>query len=159
VPKADKAVNLWFVPNFLLQKFPALEFTVTTKLDFANLAMGERAGLVVMGMDYSNIAVERAADGFRLVKAACKDANDDGEASMEGEIARLGKFALLRVKVMPGAVCSFSYSNDGKKFASLGKPFTAREGKWIGAKIGLFCLSSRGARESGYADFDWFRFE
>jgi beta-xylosidase len=159
VPKADKAVNLWLVPNFLLQKFPALEFTVTTKLDFANLAMGERAGLVVMGMDYSNIAVERAADGFRLVKAACKDANDDGEASMEGEIARLGKFALLRVKVMPGAVCSFSYSNDGKKFASLGKPFTAREGKWIGAKIGLFCLSSRGARESGYADFDWFRFE
>jgi len=32
----------------------------------------------------------------------------------------------------------------------------AREGKWIGAKVGLFCL---GGRTGGYADFDWFRFE
>jgi len=157
--KPDKAMNLWSVPNLLLQKFPALEFTVTTKLDFSNLAMGERAGLIVMGMDYSNIAVERAADGFRLAKAACRDAHTGADAVVEGEVRRLGDFALLRVKVAAGAVCTFSYSNDGKKFAPLGKPFTAREGIWIGAKVGLYFLSSRGARESGYADFDWFRFE
>jgi beta-xylosidase len=159
VHKPDNAVNLWSVPSFLLQKFPSPEFTVTTKLDFSNLAMGERAGLVIMGMDYSNIAVERAADGFRLVKAACRDANTGADANVEGEVRRLGEFALLRVKVTSGAVCSFSYSNDGKKFASLGRPFAAREGVWIGAKVGLYCLSSQGARESGYADFDWFRFE
>jgi beta-xylosidase len=159
VPKPSKAVNLWPVPSFLLQKFPAPEFTVTTKVDFSNLAMGERAGLTIMGTDYSSIVVERTADGFRLIKAACKDANTGADAMVEGEVRRLGEFALLRVKVASGAVCSFSYSNDGKKFAPLGKPFTAREGMWIGAKVGLYCLSSRGAPESGYADFDWFKFE
>ena len=159
VPKPDKAINLWPVPSFLLQKFPAAEFTVTTKLDFSNLTIGERAGLVIMGMDYSSIVVERTSDGFRLIKAACKDAHTGADASVEGELRRIGEFALLRVKVTSGAICSFSYSNDGKKFATLGKPFTAREGIWIGAKVGLYCLSSQGARESGYADFDWFRFE
>jgi len=110
-------------------------------------------------MDYSYVAVERAADGFRLIKAACADANNAGEEIVEHEIARLGEFALLRVKVGPDGVCGFSYSNGGKKFAALGKPFTAREGKWIGAKVGLFCLSASGMAETGYADFDWFRFE
>jgi hypothetical protein len=57
------------------------------------------------------------------------------------------------------AHCVFSYSNEGKKFATLGKPFNARDGKWIGAKVGLFCLAPFGAVESGHADFDWFRFE
>jgi len=159
VPKPDKTANLWHLPNFLLQKFPAPEFTVTTKLDFSNLSMGERAGLVVTGLDYSNIAVERTADGFRLVKAACKDADTGADTSVEGEVRRLGDFALLRVKVTSGGECHFSYSNDGKKFTMVGKPFVAREGVWVGAKVGLYCLSSRGAPESGFADFDWFRFE
>jgi len=159
VPMPDKAANLWLVPNLLLQKLPAPEFTVTTKLDFSNLAMGERAGLIIMGMDYSYVAMERAAGGFHLIKAACNDANDGSKETVESEIAGLDEFALLRVKVNPGAVCSFSYSKDGKNFASLGKPFTARKGKWIGAKVGLFCLVSGEPKESGHADFDWFRFE
>ena len=37
------------------------------------------------------------------------------------------------------ATCNFSYSLDGKKFESFGAPFRAREGQWIGAKVGMFC--------------------
>jgi beta-xylosidase len=159
VPVPGKAVNLWPAPNLLLQKLPGPEFTVSAKLDFSNLAMGERVGLIMMGMDYSYIAVERAADGFRLIKAACADANKAGEEIVEDEATRLGHFAILRIKVKPGAVCAFSYSNDGKKFSALGESFPAREGDWIGAKVGLFCLASDEARQSGHADFDWFRFE
>jgi hypothetical protein len=50
--------------------------------------------------------------------------------------------------------CAFSYSTDGKTFAILGEPFTAKPGVWIGAKVGLFSIGAG----QGYADYDWFRF-
>ena len=65
----------------------------------------------------------------------------------------------LRVKVTKNAVCNFSYSSDGTLFSPLGQPFAARKGKWIGAKLGLFAVRTGKTRETGYADFDWFRVE
>ena len=47
--------NLWDLPNLLLQKFPAEEFTVTTKVNLTPRFEGEKFGLVVMGLDYSYI--------------------------------------------------------------------------------------------------------
>ncbi len=159
VPKPEKTVNLWSVPNFLLQKFPAPEFTVTTKLELNNLAVGNRTGLIIMGMDYSYIAVERITDSFRLIKVACKDAQSGSKEIEENNVAVVSNSLFLRVKVNREAVCSFSYSNNGKEFVSLGESFPAREGKWIGAKVGLFCLAQDKTQKSGYADYDWFRFE
>src|SRR5207244_1094947 len=83
VPKPDRAVNLWLVPNLLLQKLPAPEFTVTTKLDFSELAVGERAGLIIMGIEYSYAAVRRTADSCRLIKVACTEANSAGKERVE----------------------------------------------------------------------------
>jgi beta-xylosidase len=45
--------NLWSVPNLLLQKFPAEEFEVVTRIDARKLPVGARAGVVIMGLDYS----------------------------------------------------------------------------------------------------------
>jgi beta-xylosidase len=159
VPLPGNATNFWSVPNLLLQKFPTLEFTVTTKLDFSRLAANEKAGLVVMGIDYAHLAVERAAQGFRLAKSACKDAPKGDEEIAEAEIPVTGSSIFLRLKVSEGAVCDFSFSLNGEDFSRIGKPFTAREGKWIGAKLGLFCLSEKPGANAGHADFDWFRFE
>ena len=158
-PRPRSASNLWPVPNLLLQKLPAPEFTVTSRLDFSKLAVGERAGLIVMGLDYSYLAAERTAAGFRLIKVVCRDAEHAAGEMLEGEVEVPSELILLRVKVNPGAVCDFSYSQDGKRFVSLGLPFTAREGKWIGAKVGLFCSANSQTNASGHADFDWFRFE
>ena len=157
VPAPANAANFWRVPNLLLQKFPAPEFTITTKLDFSRLAVHEKAGLVVMGIDYAQLAVERTAHGFRLVKAACKDAPRGDEATAEAEIPVSGSSIFLRLKVGDGAVCDFSFSPDGEDFSGIGKPFAAREGKWIGAKLGLFCLSGEPGTNPGHADFNWFR--
>jgi len=59
----------------------------------------------------------------------------------------------------PRATCTFSYSLDGTKFVSFGKPFIAWEGKWIGAKVGIFCQRPQPLNDSGYADFDWFHID
>ena len=65
----------------------------------------------------------------------------------------------LRVRVEEEALCNFSYSVDGKTFSPLGESFSARQGRWIGAKVGIFAIGSGDASEMGYADFDWFRVE
>ena len=62
----------------------------------------------------------------------------------------------LQVKVRKGAVCTFAYSLDGKKYTTVGESFTARQGKWIGAKVGVFCVTPNEGNR-GWADVDWFR--
>ncbi|MGA3163047.1 MAG: glycoside hydrolase 43 family protein [Verrucomicrobiota bacterium] len=158
VPMPAKAANFWPVPNLLLQKLPALKFTATTELDFSRLAVGGKAGLIVMGMDYSYLAVERTAANFRLIKATCKEASKGDAEVVEAETKWAGDSIFLRVEVDEGALCHFSFSRDGEKFSAMGKNFTAREGIWIGAKVGLFCLSTDAEKKSGHADFARFRF-
>jgi hypothetical protein len=65
----------------------------------------------------------------------------------------------LRVRVEENAVCSFSYSMNGRNYVSMGQEFHARQGKWIGAKVGIFAAGRGAAPEMGYADYDWFRIE
>jgi hypothetical protein len=40
----------------------------------------------------------------------------------------------------------------------LGNPFQAREGQWIGAKVGMFCTRPAiVTNDGGWTDVDWFR--
>jgi hypothetical protein len=61
------------------------------------------------------------------------------------------------VKVSESALCNFSISADGQEFTGVGDPFHAVQGRWIGAKVGLFALGSERTNDTGWADFDWFR--
>ena len=162
-------VNFWEVPNLLLQKFPAEEFTATTKLTFTAKQDGEQAGMIVMGWDYSYLSVRKAGDKFILQQVVCKDAEQqhpeqvkelasfpEEYRKMPGGADNEWKTVYLRVKVAKGAVCTFAYSLDGKKYTAAGEPFTARQGKWIGAKVGLFCVTPNDGNR-GWADVDWFR--
>jgi beta-xylosidase len=154
MPSAD--ANLWAVPNLLLQKLPAPEFDATTRVTFDGLRMGERAGLVVMGMDYAYLAVRRTERGVELVQARAADAHQGGRES-EVTLPVSGESVLLRMSMRDGAIARFSYSLDGTRWQSVGEPFTAREGRWIGAKVGLFALAPAGAPNHGHAEFDFFR--
>ncbi len=159
VPLPENFRNLWDVPNLLLQKFPAPEFTVTTKLTFTPRTSDEETGLIVMGLDYAYVSVKKKSDGLFVSQTVAKDA-ESGAKGIEGAgVALKGNTFYLRVKVSKDAICTFSYSNDGKTFSSAGEPFAARKGKWIGAKVGLFSVRTGKTRETGYADFDWFRVE
>lgn len=76
----------------------------------------------------------------------------------------------LRIKVsprerkgdVPDMTATFWYSSDGKKWTQLqdsetasGYVFTARPGKWIGAKFGFFCNRHSSKNDSGWMQIDW----
>jgi Beta xylosidase C-terminal Concanavalin A-like domain len=69
------------------------------------------------------------------------------------------KSVLLRITLNDNGASRFSYSKDGKTFEVLGDEFVARQGVWIGAKVGLFSLANVAASTRGYAEYDWFRFQ
>lgn len=163
--------NFWEVPNLLMQKFPAEEFTATAKLKVSAKDDGQLSGLIIMGWDYSWIGVEKQGEKFLLKQAVCKDA-EQGNLEQVSTLAVLepsrkfeaGLFPnyereiYIRVHVDKGAYCRFSYSLDGKKFTEAGTLFKALQGKWIGAKVGMFSVTPHG-KERGWLDVDWFRVE
>ena len=154
--------NFWEVPNLLMQKFPAEEFTATAKLKVSAKDDGQLSGLIIMGWDYSWIGVEKQGEKFLLKQAVCKDA-EQGNLEQVSTLAVLepsrkfeaGLFPnyereiYIRVHVDKGAYCRFSYSLDGKKFTEAGTLFKARQGKWIGAKVGMFSVTPHG-KERGW---------
>ncbi len=155
----DDFKNLWDLPNLLLQKFPAEEFTVTTKVNLIARLEGEKFGLVVMGMDYSYLGITNKNGKLFVSQSIAKDA-DKGNAEIESAPVELkGKEFYLRVKVSKDAMCNFSFSADGRNFQTVGEVFKAREGRWIGAKVGLFFNRPAKFNDAGTADIDWFRFE
>jgi beta-xylosidase len=156
IPRPNGAKNLLGVPNVLLQKLPAPEFTVTTKFDLGHLAVGDTAGLVMVGGNYSFAAIARTGTGSRLVRVS---GNDKAQDTREGVVPWTTNSIFLRVHVDPVASCQFSYSADGKQFSAFGGAFQAKPGGWVGARVGLFCLAPADAKNAGCVDVDWFRFE
>ena len=173
-PVVEDYRNLWDVANLLLQKTPAPNFTATMKLTFrpTNRYQGERTGLVVMGLDYAGLMLENTDKGVVLSQAECPDAENGTPEQVNASTSLNHPTVYLRVRFSCDGrriaqsegghdlvvMCQFSYSLNGKDFKQLGRPFQAREGKWIGAKIGTFCTRPAiKANDGGWVDIDWFR--
>ena len=175
-PVANDYKSLWDVPNLLLQKTPAPNFSATTKITFSPIEKykGEKTGLVVMGLDYAALTVENTESGLKLSQVECKKA-DKGNTEKENASVSLKKnIFYLRADISTDGSkisksegghdlmvkCQFYYSTDNKKFEKLGNEFQVKEGKWIGAKVGVFCTRPNiKTNDGGWADVDWFRIE
>jgi beta-xylosidase len=140
--------RLDLTPHVLMQKFPARAFTAETLIEMPAAEPGGPvvfAGLVVAGGGASAcLAVRQDADGRRLV-CQISDVNVLESPIMEGPLR-------LRVAVSADGRCVFSFAGTTAVFAEVPSAFVAREGGWMGAKVGLFASGA-----SGYADFDHFR--
>lgn len=166
---SENFVNFWEVPNLFLQKFPAEEFTTTTKMSFTAKENGDKVGIIVMGWDYSYLSLVKKGDKVLLEQAVCVDAEQKNAEAIKtlaefdfDKMYKVGSFNYLkdiyfRVKVEKAGKCTFSYSFDNKKFIAAGEQFTARQGKWIGAKVGLFAVKPFNSGNRGWVDIDWFR--
>jgi len=158
---SDSGKNFWTVPNLLLQKFPAADFTATAKIKWTvewDVWQKKKAGLIIMGNDYAYLSIIKNEKGFFVSLVNCKDALLGKEEEIIEQQPLRDSIAYLRINILsPDATCSFSYSEDGVNYKSIGKSFIAKPDKWIGAKVGLFCTGTPGVRNGGYADVDWFR--
>jgi hypothetical protein len=64
----------------------------------------------------------------------------------------------LRMTMTDGAVARFAYSTDNASFATVGEPFSASKGRWVGAQVGLFSVGdTAGGGASSSLDVDYFR--
>ncbi len=157
--------NLWHADNLLLQKVDAPSYTVTTKLRFHPSYEGDRVGLVMMGMDYATLGVVLREGRCYLEQVERYGADRDKEAVVKGEVEIAEGDLWLRCLIeqaqsedgTPRMVCHFSYSLNGKRFSPIGVPFTAKEGRWIGAKIGYYATSEIKKNDGGWVDIDYFR--
>ena len=157
------------VPNLLLQKFPARTFAVQTQVELA--ALHGRAGLIVIGAEYAALVIQANGQGGKLVMLI--NGAEVFAASLAAPAARLA------VSVADGGLCRFAYAAGDGHLEPVGPEFPSVKGRWIGAKVGLFCIAPplislggpsdrsgrRGAslsdvkgQPSGHADFDHFRF-
>ena len=141
--------NLVSAPNLLLQKFPAATFVMETTLELPLGHPSLHAGLAVMGMEYAALEVCRDVDGY-LVRL--RTSSEGGECLIIAEPS-----VTLQVQVGAGGVCRFGVVRAQDDFYQIGPAFTARPGKWIGAKVGLFCVSTDMFQLTGHADFESFR--
>ena len=173
-PVVKDYVNLWNVANLLLQKTPAPHFTATMKLTFHPIEKykGERTGLIVMGRDYAGLILENTNRGLVLSQICCHQADKGKPEQVNDSIFLKNHTIYLKVRFKDSGekidesegghdqliLCDFSYSLDGKQFLSLGNTFQAREGKWIGTKVGTFCTRPHiQTNDGGWVDIDWFR--
>ncbi|MBS2097813.1 glycoside hydrolase family 43 protein [Carboxylicivirga linearis] len=157
--------NLWNIGRLLLQKTPTTDFSAVTKMTLEANTEGEQAGLLVFGMDYSYITIEKTDEGYLLKQVNCLNARKGKHEAVVQSIPYKYHSIYLKVDIypenpddiIPKVICKFSYSKNGKRYIPFGEDFIAKEGRWVGAKVGIFANANK--ETSGYADFDWFRIE
>ena len=152
VPYAD-------LPNLLLQKWPAPQFSSVSLLDLSQLKQGEEAGIISLGTDYGVLSAVRAEEGFLIksVKGHQIFGNINAEKTEElseivGEIKEAEIRELyFRLDVkrtgtqslgpdgdgFPREEVTFSYSPDGDSYREAFR-MEAKPGRWVGAKFGVF---------------------
>ena len=192
IQQPENYTNLADMQNTLMQKFPAENFTVTSKLNFipnpGNKNKGEEAGFIIKGLDYAAIKFVTTKEGCFMRFVKCKDAMKGGKEVVETEMPMTlveqekpytQRYAVddipqprhatqdiyVRAVVKSAGIgngitssAQFYYSTDGKKFTKIGSPFTVKEGKWIGAKVGYFNCRSSVSNDAAFLDIDWIRF-
>ena len=158
VYQPDSIDNLWTSPNILGQKFPADEFTAAVKVSFKPKFENERFGLIVLGADYAAISIVKRKDGIYIVHSENIGADKNKtEKEISSTPFNVDEIYLI-VKVSKAGICEFSYGSE-KITGNISEIFTAKPGRWVGAKLGLFCTRTNITNDAGYADVDWFRIE
>lgn len=155
-PVASDFPNLWDVPNLYLKKFEGETFTDTLHLTITATDADQQSGFVIMGRDYCRLSAELQGDVFLLKLIACKDADQGGNEEAEnictvkarsynaGAKTNFECRLSVIIRCDKGALCHLDYSTDALHFIPLTTPFKAREGKWIGAKYGIFSITRDG---------------
>jgi len=158
--------NLWDVSNLYLKKLDGETFVDTLCLTVTARTSDSESGMVIMGRDYSRYYLRLEGSRFILYNAVCYDA-DKGKKET---VKRLGSFPARQYEVgaktnyecnitflitcRKDATFNLSYSINGANYTPIADIFRAREGRWIGAKYGIFSITDN-ASSKGWVDMKW----
>jgi len=166
------------VPNLLLQKWPAAEFSCVTRLQLQSLNEGDEAGVISLGTSYGVLSFCRTKDDFKLKKVLGKQIFEeiyskgaDEEESLAGSLSADTDTVFIRYLVegdgyrdlneneknFPKEKVTIQYGFDGINYEEA-LVMTAEPGRWVGTKYGVFCLSdsanSKGSVTVEYVKYD-----
>ncbi|MFD4663082.1 glycoside hydrolase family 43 protein [Streptomyces halstedii] len=150
------AHDLRVLPNILVQRLPAEEFTVEVDLALRGGVPGAAAGLAVLGDAFSWIGLEAGEDGAPLLVHRYAEGVAEHERDAAHPRAAPSGTARLRVEVTAGARCRF-HADTGDGFRPSGQVFAATPWRWVGALLGLFATAPPGTGPAGTAHFTAFR--
>lgn len=148
---------LWNYPNVLTQKIVTPSFLAKIALDISNMKKGDLSGVVMLGGEYSYLAIQKDENNTYLRYVVSKE---KGDTQIETEIWKQ-KIDITNGKL---EIHILFNENGTAKFAAFSKndqlcPFTTAfsldKGTWVGAKIGLFAINSGIQSLGGYTDFDF----
>jgi len=161
MPEYQGVQALYAQPNLLLQKFPAREFSATTRLEAAFVQPGELSGLIIYGERYAALALEQC-EGKRKITFISAWMSDTGVLhQQQRDIADWPQNTPLWLKVdaKPGGICHFCFSENGTDWQSVTPCFAAGKGKWVGAKVGIFAASRQAVAQPGVGFYSHFTIE
>jgi xylan 1,4-beta-xylosidase len=145
------AADFWMARNSLTQRPPGPESVATVEVDGSGLAPGDTAGLALLNSPYAWIGLDRGEDGVTL-----KAFDQTGRKTTNAPASPAHVW--LRVACnFDTEKAVFSWSADGKEFATLGDPFVMafQLRTFQGVRLALFNFNTSG-KPGGYADFDHF---
>lgn len=132
------------VPNLLLQKWPAPEFTITARLYLGGMQDGDLCGMISLGGVYTAMAVSCTGGEKLLVQRT-------GEWTKENETETVckkvqGDSLSLRMCVEQEKYVSFCVETEEGSFVPVGVRTEAAPGRWVGVKSGLFAVCGEGKK-------------
>lgn len=167
--KTDAALCYGNVPNLLLQKWPAPEFTCVTKLQLDGLREGDAAGVISMGMEYGVLEFVKKEQGIvlqfirgtqhygKILEESTTEENtmlatlpkETKNCEVRYEVKVTGTRDLSETeKGFPEETVTISYRVDGGDYKKAGEMISV-PGRWVGVKNGVFCVR-RDEGEGGY---------
>ena len=160
LPSLQEKNNVYWVPNLLLQKFPAWQFSAQTSLTLNAEKSGDAGGVIVYGERYASLLLENSHGRYRIlwVTGWMSDAGIVSENRQA--IAVIDDASCeMKIEVSLGGICRFAWRQNDRDWYPIAQPFAAGKGKWVGSKIGLLALSLESTKSDGFCAFDHFALE
>lgn len=149
------ATPLCDVPNLLLQKWSAPDFTVTTHLHLDQMGEKDAAGLVCLGgLTTGLLAVKREEEFVLQQRTGHLEQADEACVDL---CSWQGSTLCVRMTVRGARYVSFAAGPDADHLTPMGKTVEAQPGRWVGNKAGLAALTE-GADRGGHITVEPFVF-
>jgi len=149
--QAMQAADNKHAKNTITQKLMGKTGIMTVRLNLAEMANGQKAGLALLGQNVHEIGVKRIDNTLQLF------ADNNGKTT-QGPTLKQGIIYLRIAADLNSNYTILQYSLNGKDFEQLGDVCVlSKKNYWKGIRPGLFSYNT--IADGGTALFDWFHYQ